>query len=77
MLGTSFRSVGIGCAEYNGRKYWVQEFSSLVINTNPVDYDEEPVEVKIPVTKKLCQLQLLFDNAGYNSNPEAKLAVGE
>ena len=77
MLGTSFRSVGIGCAEYNGRKYWVQEFSSLVINTNPVDYDEEPVEVKIPVTKKLCQLQLLFEDAGYNSNPEAKLAVGE
>ncbi len=28
MLDDSFTAVGVACAEYNGRKYWVQEFRS-------------------------------------------------
>ena len=27
MLGSGFKAIGIGCYEYNGRKYWVQEFT--------------------------------------------------
>ncbi len=27
MLGESFKAIGIGCYELNGRKYWVQEFT--------------------------------------------------
>lgn len=35
MLSSSFRSVGIGCYEYDGILFWTQEFSSVVTGADP------------------------------------------
>ncbi|MDO4416516.1 MAG: CAP domain-containing protein, partial [Erysipelotrichaceae bacterium] len=77
MLSSKYTSVGIGCAEYNGVRYWVQEFSSSVQNTEAVDYEEKLTEVKIPVNQKSCQLQLESDVERYNTDQNIMLAIGE
>ncbi len=49
MLDERYRAVGIACAEYMGRKFWVQEFSTIVDNPTysiPCD-DEKRVTVDV------------------------------
>jgi len=77
MLNSNFASVGIGCAEYKGRLYWVQEFSSLKVSQNPVTYEETPVDVNVPVSEEDGQLEVSFKDAAYQNDPTVVLKEGE
>ena len=49
MLNGIVTSVGIACAEYNGRKYWVQEFRAPTHNTTPTAANDSASNVKINI----------------------------
>jgi hypothetical protein len=77
MLGGNYNSIGIACVEYNGRKFWVQEFSSEVHNTNPVTYSEDSQRMTVTPLKSLISLSVQFADAGYRRYGTAEIGQGE
>ena len=51
MLANGFTSIGIGCAEVNGIKYWAQAFGNTSIE-QPETADDSPKIVNVDVKKK-------------------------
>ncbi len=47
MLSENFTCIGIACFEYNGMKYWVQEFGSPTINTEKTKACDKTKTVKV------------------------------
>ena len=77
MLGEQFQSIGIACAEYNGWKYWVQEFSSKVVSTSPLLYGENKTSVNIPISKSDGWLNMSFADDAYQNDPYLTLEPGD
>lgn len=77
MLNENFTSVGIGCAVYNGRKYWVQEFSSNIVDTNQPEYSESTVSVNVPIAQADGSLRISFTDSAYQNNPSVVMGAGE
>lgn len=76
MLG-NFTAVGIACVEVEGRKYWVQEFSVSLLDTNPVSYPEEEQSLQVTVLKEYCSVVVQFiDNNYYWYGAEETISAG-
>ena len=76
MLG-AYKSIGIACVVYNGRKYWVQEFSSETVNQNAVEYDENSRYIEIPLNPETTSLDGEFMDTRYYWDNTAEIDVGE
>jgi uncharacterized protein YjdB/uncharacterized protein YkwD len=61
MLSGSYTAVGISCVEYSGRKYWVEVFSSQILDTEPVSYSEDNQEMTVRVDPQLLKFALSID----------------
>ena len=59
MLSSGYTAVGIGCAEYNGRKYWVQEFRKPTISTAVTTANNSAKTVSVTVLDKLISSKTL------------------
>ncbi|MCQ2528738.1 MAG: DUF4214 domain-containing protein [Saccharofermentans sp.] len=67
MLNSKFTHVGIACIEYNGMKYWVQEFGKFDLSrdVNNTEAFNDTVTVTSPVVDSCVPLRLGVPNAGY------------
>jgi uncharacterized protein YkwD len=52
MLNSEYKAIGIGHVYYNGRHYWVQEFSGTVADTNEVVANNSDTTVSVEVSSK-------------------------
>ena len=77
MLSENFTSIGIACVEYGGRKYWVQEFSNVTADTNPVEYSTDPQTMRITALKRLISLKAQFANSYYENDGTLQMSEGE
>ncbi len=59
MLSSGYSAVGIGCAEYNGRKFWVQEFRRPTISTAVTMVNDSAKTVSVTVLDKLISSKTL------------------
>ena len=55
MLSSGYKAVGVGCAEYDGVKFWVQEFSNTVRSTSQTQANDETSTVTVTVLDKLVE----------------------
>jgi len=69
MLRENFKSVGMACVEYGGRRYWVQEFSSKTVSSTQLTYSTDTVSVNVPVYASDGRLSLSFKSTAYANNP--------
>jgi len=77
MLG-GYTAVGIACVEVEGRKYWVQEFSGSLLDTDKVEYPEEEQSMQVTVLKDFCSVDVQFvDNDYYYWGARETIQVGE
>ncbi|MBQ7991440.1 MAG: Ig-like domain-containing protein [Solobacterium sp.] len=66
MLSSNARSIGIACAEVNGVKYWVQEFSDVVSGAAATQYSSIPYEKTIRALKEYMAMNLNWtESHGY------------
>ena len=59
MLSSGYTAVGIGCAEYNGRKYWVQEFRRPTVSTTVTTANDSAKTVSVTVLDKMISSRTL------------------
>lgn len=57
MLNENYTSVGIGHVIYNGVHYWVQEFSSKVVDTDEKEANDSLTTVKMPISDSKIKTQ--------------------
>ena len=58
MLGSSFTRIGIACFEYNGRKYWVQEFGGGANTSTQVPANNDLTNVEVPYSDTVDKVKL-------------------
>lgn len=59
MLSSGYTAVGIGCAEYNGKKFWVQEFRKPTLSTSVTTANDSAKTVSVTVLDKLISSKTL------------------
>ena len=72
MLSSGYRAVGIGCAEYDGVKFWVQEFSDTVRSTSQTTANDSSTTVTVNVLDKYVK-----SKSAYASYLAVSLNAGE
>ena len=77
MLKAGFRSVGIGCVEYNGTRYWAMELSNAVLNTTKTTVSSSNQSMSVSVLKSLLKMDLSFDDYTYRNNASIVIQKGE
>ena len=77
MLKAGFRSVGIGCVEYNGTRYWAMELSNAVLNTTKTTVSSSNQSMSVSVLKSLLKMDLSFDEYKYRNNNQVVINQGE
>lgn len=77
MLTSAFRSVGIGCVEYNGTRYWAMELSNAVLNTSKTTVSSSEQSMSVSVLKSYLSMDLQFSDYSYTRNPEVIIQAGE
>ncbi|MBR6361212.1 MAG: CAP domain-containing protein [Clostridia bacterium] len=76
MLNSSITAVGIACAEYNGRKYWVQEFRAPTGSTVETVANDGPATVTVTVTDTGNDPGTNQDNPGDNGGQDNQNDAG-
>lgn len=66
MLGSSYRSIGVGHVVYNGAHYWVQEFSSVIGDTNDPGANDSDTTVSIRAVESIANQYIEQDDSGSN-----------
>ncbi len=62
LLGEYFGAIGIACAEFNGRKFWVQEFRDIVVEGTQTPANDSLTEVSVELAKEFIQSKTLVDS---------------
>jgi len=76
MLDRVTMAVGIACIEYNGKKYWVQEFDNKMVSSTPVTDIDQAEEHTVDVDRETVSLYFKFNDDRYNNSPEIRLYKG-
>ncbi|MBR6939496.1 MAG: CAP domain-containing protein, partial [Clostridia bacterium] len=63
LLGENFRAIGIACAEFNGKRFWVQEFRDIVVDSAETPANDSLTEVSVEIAKEFIESKTL-DSSG-------------
>ena len=77
MLDRNSMAVGLACIEYNGKKYWIQEFDNKIVTQTPITDMDTEEEHTVYVDRETVSLYLKFNDDIYNDSPEVRLYKGE
>ena len=80
ILSSGYTAVGIACAEYNGVKFWVQEFRDPVISTSQTSANDSASSVTVAVLDRLIASRTpvpSFDTASLNVGDTVPLPAVE
>lgn len=82
MLNSSYSSVGIAHVVYKGYHYWVQEFSSKVVDRTETEANDSPTKVKMSISKRNITSQTILPAESITMNvgehipgPQVHLAI--
>ena len=63
LLGENFGAIGIACAEFNGKRFWVQEFRDIVVDSAETPANDSLTEVSVEIAKEYMESKTL-DSSG-------------
>ena len=77
MLKAGFKSVGIGCVEYEGTRYWAMELSNAVLNTSKTTVSSSEQSMSVDCLKSYLKLDVSYTDSAYRRNPKVIIQVGD
>jgi ABC-type sulfate transport system substrate-binding protein len=65
MLDRNSMAVGLACIEYNGKKFWIQEFDNKIVTQTPITDMDTEEEHTVYVDRETVSLYLKFNDDIY------------